>query len=622
MMYQRVLLFSGLLWSFSTGCGNPSELISSGAPNGGPLFSSSEASQPISPLGLRSRVATFNDSLLASHLEPLEEPEEILLLNLFDDVQIEATRTRWIHLPNGGYSWHGVLVDDEHSEITLIQNDGFVSGNIRTDDQVFQIRTHESGSLTIEEVDLSILPEDEELPLGDDFEEGRSKNSETTTATEDAGTLIDVLVVYTKDAREGAGSKKAIETEILLAIAETNEGYTQSKVDQRVRLVDTVETPWNENEGTFSFYNTLIKATSKTDGRMDEIHALRDKVGADEVVIIVEGDNSSCGIAWLMTSPSTSFESYAFSVVARGCATGNYTFAHELGHNMGSTHDHNNADVAAYSYSYGQQIPEASVRTVMAYNCPDSHCRRLNRWSNPDQKWKGNSLGVSGTGPDAADNRLSLNTTAIYVAAFRDTPEAPEPDAPTFLAPLDGSTLTSHTLNILLGDVDADQYVIFIGLSVGAVDLGQYDMGGSKTYAIPGLPEDGRKLYVRGWAKHGSDWLYTDVVYTAHTRDDIKSTMPKMTSPVNGSTLTESNVTFEWTDSTATQVVIRLGRESDDGSIGQYGVGAATSFTVRHLPLDGNDIWVSLYAQTNGAWDVRYYQYKTVRKAQDIKPAG
>jgi Metallo-peptidase family M12 len=63
-----------------------------------------------------------------------------------------------------------------------------------------------------------------------------------------------------------------------------------------------------------------------------------------------------CGLAYLMDTPSPSFESKAFSVVHIGCATAKFSFGHEMGHNKGCQHDRNKAGSAgAFPYSYGFQ---------------------------------------------------------------------------------------------------------------------------------------------------------------------------------------------------------------------------------------------------------------------------
>ena len=71
---------------------------------------------------------------------------------------------------------------------------------------------------------------------------------------------------------------------------------------------------------------------------MDNVHVMRDTYGADAAVLIVN-NSGSCGIAYVMQGVNTSFASYAFAVVSRTCATGYYSFGHELGHVMGSGHD-------------------------------------------------------------------------------------------------------------------------------------------------------------------------------------------------------------------------------------------------------------------------------------------
>ena len=118
------------------------------------------------------------------------------------------------------------------------------------------------------------------------------------------------------------------------------------------------------------------------------------RTSADAVVLIVN-DTAYCGMAYVMTSLSSSFESAAFSVVSRICATGYYSFAHETGHNFGSVHDRANSSFAGvYDYSYGYQSPYGTFRTIMSYDC-DGGCPRINYWSNPDIYYNGQPLGVS-----------------------------------------------------------------------------------------------------------------------------------------------------------------------------------------------------------------------------------
>src|SRR4030095_17019931 len=90
------------------------------------------------------------------------------------------------------------------------------------------------------------------------------------------------------------------------------------------------------------------------------------------VCLLTETTTSGvAGLGYLMSSASTNFSSYSFSVVRRSFAVGNYTFAHELGHNMGCAHDRQNSSGhGAFAYSYGYRFTgndNTLYRTVMSY---------------------------------------------------------------------------------------------------------------------------------------------------------------------------------------------------------------------------------------------------------------
>jgi peptidyl-Asp metalloendopeptidase len=207
---------------------------------------------------------------------------------------------------------------------------------------------------------------------------------------------------------------------INLMVSETNTSYSNSGVTPRVRRVHAVEVSYAE---TGNLSTDLSRLRSTTDGYMDNVHSLRNTYKADLVGLITES-GSACGVGYLMTTVSTSFATNGFSVTKRSCATGNYSFGHELGHNMGAHHDaYVTSSSGAYSYSYGYVYLPGKWRTVMAYNNGCSavgvSCTRIAYWSNPDKFYNGVATGVSSTAPNAADNRRTLNNTAYTVANFR-----------------------------------------------------------------------------------------------------------------------------------------------------------------------------------------------------------
>ena len=204
---------------------------------------------------------------------------------------------------------------------------------------------------------------------------------------------------------------------INLAVTETNQAYQSSKAVLRMRLVHTHETP----QGESSNMNTMLsRVRSKTDGWYDELHGLRDQHGADFVAMIVR-DGQYCGIGYLMGNVSTGFESSAFSVTNDNCATGYYSFGHEIGHNQGAHHDRANASGGAYPYSYGYRTPNGAWRTIMAY-APGT---RIPYFSTPEVLFNGFPLGIAHPNPSSAHNALGIDNASPAFAQFRCA--VPEP---------------------------------------------------------------------------------------------------------------------------------------------------------------------------------------------------
>lgn len=363
---------------------------------------------------IRSRLVNVNFDQLCRLQTDDPNP---LVLNLFDDITLTAQFYNVEPTFSGGTAFTGFIEDHPGAGITMVKTGEVLSANIHVDGRFFLVRFESEGIHRIDEIDQHQFPQ--ELPPVPAAVTPREKRLETAL---DTGIYIDVLVVYTAVARSGAGGTTAMENLIDLAISESNTGYGNSGVTQRLRLVHTAEVVYDE--ASFNWSTTLTRLRSTSDGYMDNVHTLRDTYGADEVALIVN-DTASCGIGYVMQSVSTSFAPYAFVVVSRICATGYYSLAHEWGHNMGCAHDRANASVlGAYDYSFGYQAPDEAFRTIMAYNCPGG-CTRVNYWSNPDKQYGGQPMGVVYTDPAAADNRMALNNTLSSVRNFRQQVTAP-----------------------------------------------------------------------------------------------------------------------------------------------------------------------------------------------------
>ena len=339
-----------------------------------------------------------------------------LLLNLFQDVVLSAVPDRSEFRSPENFTWNGHIDGIRESEITLVALSGVMAGNVRAAGRFFQIRYVENGVYAVREIDESSFPPDGE-PISIGFPKLRLSTLPDPLAA-DSAARFDVMALYSPAARAAAGGTTAMRALVNLAVAETNTAYSRSGVIPRVRLVYTGEVVGYTEVGDFS--TDLSRLRSPSDGFMDDIHALRNAFGADLVSLIIQGDGSLCGLGYLMTSLSAGFEANAFSVSARNCATGNYTFSHEMGHNMGLQHDRiNQSSDGVFPHSHGYVDVTHNFRDIMGVASGCGGCPRIQNFSNPNVLYNGFLTGVPQGAPNSADAAASINATALTVANWR-----------------------------------------------------------------------------------------------------------------------------------------------------------------------------------------------------------
>ena len=339
--------------------------------------------------------------------------EDTITLNLFSDVSFNAVKDRLEKRGTGGYTWFGSVEGVKDSQVILTVENGGMAGNITVDGQMYQVRDTGSGIHSVREIDQSGFPECFPPTPVD------ATSDETDVPKgymQDDGSTIDIMVVYTAAAAVGGN----IASEIQLAIDETNQSYANSGINPRMNLVHTAQVTYTESGNIQIDRNRL---QNKTDGYMDNAHTLRDTYAADMVTLWVANGGGYCGIAYIMTTVSTTFENYAFQVTARSCATGYYSFGHEFGHIQSARHDWyvDPTNNSPYTYNHGYVDPGDAWRTIMAYSNDCQGCTRIQYWSNPDVLYGGQPMGVPEGQYHAADNRKTLNNTAWTVANFRQS---------------------------------------------------------------------------------------------------------------------------------------------------------------------------------------------------------
>ena len=338
-----------------------------------------------------------------------ENERETLNLPLLDGKVYAAKRVDFETRATDDYTWRGKIIEGAvENDVILTFKNGYVSGLIYAGNSVYEI-VPRGGKQILVELDQAKFPECAGDIPGDETKSAKAENSvnekseNIIAASADSGDRIDVLVIYTAAVKASLGSDAAAQTFAQQAIDSTNTTYINSKIRQRVRLAAAVETAIVET-GTLSTELSTVRADPSVAG-------LREQYKAD-LVAMISNSTDNCGIGYLMSSGNSL---NGFTVNSRTCAVGNLSFAHELGHNMGSQHNPENGTNASYTYGFGHYV-NGVFRTVMSYVDPcTSGCARRPYFSNPEVLYNGISTGVE----DARDNARSINNTADKIANYR-----------------------------------------------------------------------------------------------------------------------------------------------------------------------------------------------------------
>ena len=302
----------------------------------------------------------------------------------------------------------GEIADDPNNSVMIVRNGDKLTGTIRRNGELFSLRPLRSGGHAIARIDEAKMPADhpaayEFLPRIDMTKATRAAKVSGTVSTQAIST-IRVMVVSTQSAVNASGDITGL---VNLAVAETNQGYSNSGVEISMQLAGSYTTSYTQS-GSFS--TDLSRFRGTTDGYMDTFHATRNTVAADVMMLLIN-NSSSCGLA----SGIGSTASTAFAVTHYGCATGYYSFGHEIGHLQSARHDPaTDATNTPYAYGHGYRSPTNAWRTIMAYNCT-SNCPRINYWSNPAKTYGGQAMGNT----TRSHNQRVLNNTKATIAAFR-----------------------------------------------------------------------------------------------------------------------------------------------------------------------------------------------------------
>ena len=440
----------------------------------------------------------------------------------------------------GNTTWIGHVEGEQDSEVFLTVRGNTMSGNVQIGKDLYEIETKGNNQYDITLVDPDKNPKHSHSKQPEDFLATGGQIDTTATATTTtpttsaatAGTIIDVLVVYTTKAKNNASGQAGIEAKITNAVAMANQAYINSKIDMQINLVGMAETNYVE---TLNMNTSLSDLTGASDGKMDEVHSLRNQLGADQVALVT-ADTNYCGIAYTMNSSwiSSAFASYAFSVVhddsKYACLSDN-TLAHELGHNQGDQHniEDSGGSAGAYNYSYGYRLCQTGgFRTVMSYSCTGG--TRISYFSNPAVSLTTGEV----TGTATANNALSMTNTKATVAAFRSAPVA-LPNAPGNLSAV---SLSSSQIALTWLDNSSNETGFRLERSANSINWSEFAVVGSNvtSFTDTGLTGSTTYQYRARAYNSGGNSSYSNIGTATTDVAVIDTTLPvvNILNPVGG----------------------------------------------------------------------------------------
>lgn len=392
------------------------------------------------------------------------QPGEHVSLNIGAGYEAELDRVTTMEM--GAHIWVGRIAgEDIHSRIILTEFNGYTFGQINTGDGVWQIAPsangghvvfqHPEGSTTPEWGDDGIIPDFELLP------DAVTPIAQDETPTEEAVAIgsngtVDVAVFYTQSMVDLWGPALGGRIQFLMALLD--QAHIDSDTGMRARLVHLgpvpvviSETIPNNGSGVGNGLLDDVQAgggdgVAGNDYDLSALRTVRDAKGADLVSVIRHYDRNthgSCGVAYVngsgggngsitVANARTGISVISDWIDSNYSGSGGYsfcsdqTFAHELGHNTGFTHNRENANnPGVRDYAYGHRV-DGQFRTIMSYGSAQGESR-VNYFSNPDiSLCPGNAAcGISNDvdAANSADNARAAREEGNHITDFRT--EAP-----------------------------------------------------------------------------------------------------------------------------------------------------------------------------------------------------
>lgn len=319
-----------------------------------------------------------------------------------------VAQLRWLDAPdvNGFRSWVGVIDGVEYSHVVITERDGVVSGLINAVSDAYQIRTVTPGTYVLEQLDVSAPSGRSTVIVPPALPEAPRDG-----VASDDGSRIDLLILYTPEARNTAGGGAEIEIHARRIVTDTNSAFINSGVTPRVRNVGARELGGYEESGRVS--TDLQRIANSAAAR-----TLRDELKADLVHIILSNrDPDYSGASYLLTVPTaTDFIAYS---AAKLNSLPSYEPVRQIAFNFGASvapDDPPKPGVRAFSSAYKNMDanPAFRFRTLQAESCGTIECSRILYFSSSSGTYLNAPRGTA-----LQDNVRTINEMALVVAKWR-----------------------------------------------------------------------------------------------------------------------------------------------------------------------------------------------------------